>query len=374
MKKLIYIFLFSFFALFALAQSPQSFKYQGVARNSGGDILVNQSIGIQVGIRMSTPNSTIIYKENHSTGTNQFGLFDIEIGNGSVVTGNFQSIQWDRDDFFLSIYLDPNGGTNFQFMGTTQLLSVPYSLHSSTSSGLATMTSAERDNISSPAMGMQIFNTDSHKINYYDGYGWIEIHGVRQADFTCGNPLLDSRDGQYYNTVQIGSQCWMAENLNYGTMIDGSVNQSDNGIVEKYCYSNNENLCDNTYGGLYQWREMMQWENTPGAKGICPPDGGWHIPTQAEWNTLVSAAGGPSQAGTNLAVGGSTGFNALMGGWHTGTGSYPFFNVGSRAYFYNSTEVNTTIANYKYLINNDPQIYSDQVDKYHGLSVRCVRD
>lgn len=63
--------------------------------------------------------------------------------------------------------------------------------------------------------------------------------------------ITDSRDGQIYNIVKIGNQWWMAENLNYGTMVDGSIYQSDDGTVEKYCYSNNETNCDN-YGGLYQ--------------------------------------------------------------------------------------------------------------------------
>jgi hypothetical protein len=65
------------------------------------------------------------------------------------------------------------------------------------------MTSSERDAITSPEMGMALFNSDTRRINFHDGYGWLEITGVRQADFNCGNPLLDSRDGTYYNTVEI---------------------------------------------------------------------------------------------------------------------------------------------------------------------------
>jgi hypothetical protein len=64
--------------------------------------------------------------------------------------------------------------------------------------------------------------------------------------------------GQIYNTVAIGYQCWLKENLNIGTRINGSQNQTDNGIIEKYCYDDNESNCDE-YGGLYQWDEMMQY-------------------------------------------------------------------------------------------------------------------
>jgi len=255
-------------------------------------------------------------------------------------------------------------------MGTSQLLNVPYSIHAKESAGLVQMTSAQRDNVGDPYMGMQLFNTDTRKINYYDGYGWIEISGVRQADFNCGNPLLDTRDGQYYNTVELAGMCWMAENLNYGTMIDGSEDQTDNGIDEKYCYSNNPTLCD-TYGALYLWREIMQYSTTQGTRGICPEE--WHLPTDSEWTTLINAMGGSSFAGGNLVQGGGSGFEALMAG-QTNLFTYPFIEIGQRTYFWTSTQSSSSNAYNRYIINNDPAIYSTQMDKMFGHSVRCVKD
>jgi len=69
---------------------------------------------------------------------------------------------------------------------------------------------------------------------------------------SCGNPFTDSRDGKTYNTVQIGDQCWFKENLNVGTRINGVQEQTDNSVIEKYCYADLESNCD-IYGGLYQW-------------------------------------------------------------------------------------------------------------------------
>ena len=108
----------------------------------------------------------------------------------------------------------------------------------------------------------------------------------------CGDTLTDPRDHQKYPTLQIGTQCWMRNNLNIGVMAtDVNVsgyphsNCSNNDTIEKYCYQNNPTYCD-IYGGLYDWDEMMQYDSTPGIQGICPP--GWHIPDDSEWCILAT--------------------------------------------------------------------------------------
>ncbi len=90
-------------------------------------------------------------------------------------------------------------------------------------------------------------------------------------------------EGKVYNTVQIFSQCWLSENLNVGTMINGDLDQTDNGIIEKYCINNEEDSCSK-YGGLYQWNEMMEYNQVGDTNCICPP--GWHVPTDIEWQIL----------------------------------------------------------------------------------------
>src|SRR5665647_1782373 len=97
-----------------------------------------------------------------------------------------------------------------------------------------------------------------------------------------GVPTVDY-GGKTYHTVQIGSQCWLKENLDVGIMIDSVTEPGNNGVIEKYCYNNNAANCT-TYGGLYKWNEAMEYVTTPGIKGICPP--GWHIPTHTELQKL----------------------------------------------------------------------------------------
>lgn len=372
MKTTLLVFsIFFLFVGFNFAQTSNAFKYQAIVRSSSGDLILNQTVSVRISIRDNTANGAILYRETHAVNTNSFGLINLNIGEGTLLSGSFETINWGISDKFLSIDLDPNGGNSYSFMGSSQLLNVPFSIHAMESAGLMVFSSSERDALNDPYMGMQLFNSDTRKINYYDGNGWLEINGIKQVAFNCGSPLLDSRDGNYYNTVDIGGECWMAENLNYGIMINGTEDQSDNGIVEKFCYSNNQNLCDNTYGALYQWREMMQYTTTEGVQGICPD--GWHLPTMAEYNSLISINGGTGSAGTALAEGGGSGFEALMAG-QTNLFSYPFIDVGQRAYFWTSTQVNSNDAYEIYLIFNNSNVFINQQGKDYGHSVRCIED
>src|ERR1035437_2147476 len=125
--------------------------------------------------------------------------------------------------------------------------------------------------------------------------------------------------GKTYNTVQIGSQCWLKENLDVGTMINSATaadSMRNNGIIEKYCFNDDPNNCT-TYGGLYQWNEAMQYVTTPGSKGICPT--GWHIPTSAEDSTLITTVSNDGNAlkavGQDSTSTNTSGFSALLAGY-----------------------------------------------------------
>lgn len=200
---------------------------------------------------------------------------------------------------------------------------------------------------------------------------------------SCGESFIDQRDGQEYSTVLIGTQCWMAENLNIGTMISGNQNQTNNQIFEKYCYDNLPGNCS-VYGGLYQWNEMMQYTTLEGAQGICPPNGGWHIPTDDEWATLVDFLGGGPAAGGKMKEAGtihwnppntgatnSSGFTALPAGSRYINSI--FYELGTNAYFWSSTEYNTVNAWRQILSSQDGGINNHNDSKVSGFSVRCLK-
>ena len=112
-----------------MAQAPQAFNYQGVARDLSGNPILNQSIGLQIAILKGSATGTEVYKENHNTTTTDLGLFSLQIGTGTSVNGVFEDIDWGSDRHFMQVELDENGGSNFQIIGTSELLSVPYAIY-----------------------------------------------------------------------------------------------------------------------------------------------------------------------------------------------------------------------------------------------------
>jgi uncharacterized protein (TIGR02145 family) len=190
-----------------------------------------------------------------------------------------------------------------------------------------------------------------------------------------GTPIV-TYEGKTYHTVQIGNQCWLKENLDVGTMIQVTTNANNNGTIEKYCFYDNPANCS-TYGGLYQWNEAMQYSITPGTKGICP--NGWHIPIQAEFETLKAAVNNNSNALKSIGQGiwegtgtNTSGFSALIAGFRNINGN--FNSLNDYAYFWASTEYSATNVYSIELHTNDINVEFYNLDKGYGFSVRCLKD
>ena len=128
---------FLLFTLIVNAQiPPNAFNYSAVARNAAGQPIATTTIGIQITILKTSPTGASQYSENHFVNTDAFGLFNLVIGAGAVQSGSMATIDWSNDNYYLKVGMDASGGTNFLTMGTTQLLSVPYALHSKTAESL----------------------------------------------------------------------------------------------------------------------------------------------------------------------------------------------------------------------------------------------
>ena len=128
MKK-IYTLIFGIILSASLfAQAPDAFNYQAVVRDGEGDEIANTTVGLQISILQGSENSSPIYVESFSPETNSLGLISVEVGMGTVVSGDFESINWGDGPYFVKSAVDPAGGNSYTDLGASQLVSVPYAL------------------------------------------------------------------------------------------------------------------------------------------------------------------------------------------------------------------------------------------------------
>jgi hypothetical protein len=132
MKKLYTLVVAVLITAISFAQSPDKMSYQAVVRDSGDALVTNQAVGMQISILQTTATGTAVYVETQTPTTNVNGLLTLEIGAGSVVSGDFTTIDWSADSYFIKTETDPTGGSSYTITGTSQLLSVPYALHAKT--------------------------------------------------------------------------------------------------------------------------------------------------------------------------------------------------------------------------------------------------
>ncbi|GAB4417491.1 MAG: hypothetical protein OHK0039_27940 [Bacteroidia bacterium] len=118
------------FATSAFAQ-PDLLNYQTVVRNAQGQPLADQTVAFRLSVRVGSANGTVVYQETHTTQTNAAGLVSLHIGAGSG-GGSLASVDWSAGDHYLQIEVDPAGGSAYEDLGSTQLVSVPYALHART--------------------------------------------------------------------------------------------------------------------------------------------------------------------------------------------------------------------------------------------------
>ena len=206
---------------------------------------------------------------------------------------------------------------------------------------------------------------------------------ITDGGSSCEGITTVTYKGKDYNVIQIGSQCWFKENLDVGTMVISDVNlslhqQTDNGIIEKYCYDNDPSYCE-IYGGLYEWYETMEYVTAEGTQGICPS--GWHIPAKYEFEILenyvndnVSKLVDEGEPTYGYTPTNETGFSGLFAGFRQNDDEDAFGGLNYTAFFWSSTEVSNIKANSVWFRYSKPNVIYQHDGKYSGESVRCVKD
>jgi hypothetical protein len=132
MKKLFSLLAALVITASTFAQAPEKMSYQAVVRDSGVNLVTNQVVGMQISILQTTATGTAVYVETQTPTTNVNGLVTLEIGTGSFVSGDFTTIDWSADSYFIKTETDPAGGDIYTITGISQLMSVPYALHAKT--------------------------------------------------------------------------------------------------------------------------------------------------------------------------------------------------------------------------------------------------
>jgi uncharacterized protein (TIGR02145 family) len=345
---------------------------------------------MRISILQGSASGTAVYIETQTPTTNDNGLASLEIGGGTVVSGNISTMDWANGPYFIKTETDANGGSNYSITGTSQLLSVPYAFFS----------------------GNGIVGVSSTGDTLYLGNGThLIVPGISAANnssggqtgitqHTCGadsvhNSTLNygsmtDQDGNVYKTIVVGTQEWMAENLRARTYRNGvaiplvtdqtqwAANWNNGTALPMMCWYNNDSAtyaCP--YGKLYNWYAVTSSNN------VCPT--GWHVPSDAEWTTLTTFLGGQNVAGgkmkstgtqywqsPNAAADNSSGFSGLPGGTRNFDGTFGI--IGLIGYWWSSTENPTPTAWSRTLVYNFGLVSMNFYEKTNGFSVRCLRD
>lgn len=390
MKKFLALSLHLLISSFLLAQAPQGIPYQAVMRNADGTVMANSAVDLTFMIHDGSATGTLVYHESHALTSNAQGLVSCVVGNGVVSQGNFANINWGSGAKFLHVMM---GTTD---LGTQQMLSVPYALNAASTNVTISSTG---DTLTVGGNSVIVPGISAANPTSLGGFGSQVLPGNATCSSQnisvtgCGGQSSLTYDGRTYDLVEIGGQCWFADNLatdqyRNGDLIPTGLDNTtwQNTTAGAYAIYDNDPANDVTYGKLYNWYTTVD------SRGLCPT--GWHVPTDCEWMYLEGSLGmsvanqqavgfrGTNEGGAlkattnwnspNNGATNSSGFTALAGGNRNGDG--PYYVVGYVGDWWGSTEGNYGNAWNRRLNSNYSDVTRYSYNKQHGFSVRCVRD
>jgi len=267
MKRIFTIAAALFMSVSVWAQAPEKMSYQAVVRDAGNALVTSTAIGMQISILQTTATGTAVYVETHTPTSNANGLVSLEIGTGSVVSGDFSTIDWANDTFFIKTETDPTGGTNYTITGTTQLMSVPYALHAKTAETITgTVNYTEID----PVFGASIANG----ITAIDTANWNNHTTIDSTGVASGDILV--WDGA--NWIPDNNQITIT---NDNVIMNNSFSLSDGFFLAYFANNNLSFVNDHSYIQVFP-------NGTPSNRIVALPNGetnGQMIVLACHWNT-----------------------------------------------------------------------------------------
>jgi uncharacterized protein (TIGR02145 family) len=379
--------------------------YQAVVREVDGTAMSDTNVEVRFTLRnLDALNGVVVYQEQHALTTNNQGLMHATIGEGVVLNGNFQTIDWSILPKFLQVEFRQTGLGEYLEMGNQQLMSVPCALYSS---GTKLRVSNTGDTLTIGNAHLIVPGVSVANFPVQNANGSMLLPTVESCDSInisisgCDGENSISYFNETYSIVEIGGQCWFANNLNSSYFRNGDLIPS--GLFDSQwvnagpAYSDYNNIASNSavYGKLYNGLSIID------ERGICPT--GWHVPSDCDWMYLENNCGMSSvdldtaalnsnySRGDFQNVGGKLrsqsgwiafngitntndfGFSALPGGYRNSGGSYG--NLGINGYWWTSTPITNNILWVRRINPFDRGLNRGGFDYYQaGFSVRCIKD
>jgi len=178
-KRLLNLIIMLLAGISVYAQAPNSFKYQAVVRDASSNIIASQNVSFKLSVYKGTTTGLVVYSETHTVTTNNYGLANLNIGAGTLVSGSFSTIDWGSDLYFIKTELDAAGGSTFSDMGISQLQSVPYALSAKSVSG---MELADLTDVATSGATM-------NQILSWDGSSWVPITPSVGTTYNAGTGI-----------------------------------------------------------------------------------------------------------------------------------------------------------------------------------------
>jgi hypothetical protein len=251
MKKAFLLFFLISFALINKAQVPEKVSYQAVIRNTSNALVTNSAVGMRISILQTTPNGTAVYVETQTPTTNANGLVSVEIGGGTVVSGNFANINWANGPYFIKTETDPNGGTNYNIIGISQLLSVPYALFAEKTNSINGVSIIDTSNINElqtlSILGntLSISNSNSVQLPELLLNDYAVFYEKQPSGFESQNVLVNNQwSERFLNTTSIINGNSISRTGNNFTLKQGTYFVSINAT---WAWKDNFNSGDQNY-------------------------------------------------------------------------------------------------------------------------------
>jgi hypothetical protein len=373
MKKIITIFAAILMTASVFAQAPNKMSYQAVIRNNSNTLVTSSAVGMRISILQTSPSGTAVYVETQTPITNANGLASIEIGAGTLVSGNFATINWANGPYFIKTETDPNGGTNYSITGTSQLLSVPYALFSA--NGIRSVS----------ATGDTLFlGNGTHLI--IPGISAANTTGGGGGQYPAGSVFCNGPTAVVDVTNPATGKIWMDRNLGASQAATSSTDANAYGDLYQWGRRSDGHQCltspttstlssvDQPGNGSfilvpnlpYDWRSAQNdnlWQGVNSVNNPCP--NGYRLPTAAELNAELT-----SWSSNNISGAFASPLKLPVAGYRgPSNGSIDF--VGTYGRYWSSTVSGAFAGDLNFDGSNALMFSSGRAS---GCSVRCLKD